>query len=360
MYPVNEDALEILTASARGTNARLLASVNGSDFVLPVSLQSGGSVEVDGKHPAAIRKLSCQIVEDFSSTKIDPTAAEVRAEYGIIHPTTRVTTWVPVGTFVITNVKQLSSASSTLALEGQDRWQRVIDARFPRMVSTSGNIPTTIASLLYDADSRITLNDEMFSPYDHDMSVWDKDRDKAILALTASIGGRIFFNAAGVAVIRAMPALGNPHVWMVAAGRGGAKISHTREISRKETYNGVSVIGTRNGKPPLYAAAYDLDPSSVTQWGGSFGKRTWFYEAGTFTSQAQIETAAAAFLNKVRNISHIVTVQCIVNPWLESGDVILLYIKGQYYSFIVESFTIPLGLGAMSMTLRTGEEIEAQ
>lgn len=350
-WPMNERAAALIGRS-RGVDARLLASVNGSSFVLPVPLQSGGTVSVDGKS-AARRSLSCEVQTVITDPAVDPINAEVRAEYGIVDPASGATFWTPVGTFVVTDA--VEAGPGLVSLKATDRWQRVVEARFERPRTTSGNTVAAITALLQEADGRITVEADPALVGTHRASLWDRDRDKAILELAKSIGAVVYFDAMGVAQIRRQPSASDPVYWQISAGQGGAKSASRRGASRSRTYNAVVVIGEPGGNaPPVYGVARDTDPASRTRYGGPMGKRPRYYRTSLITTEAQANAAAAGLLARYLGVARTLEVDAAPHPGLEAGDVVLAEVaRGTWERHISEAFTLPLGLGTITLATRS-------
>lgn len=354
MYPLPSRAVGLLGRS-HGAEGRLLGSVNGSEFVLPVQLVSGsGTVNVDAKSPAR-RTLSATVIAQAGDPRVDPHGAEVRAEQAVIDPTSGEAFWTPVGTFVVTDAEEASAGM--ISLKGVDRWQRVIEARFERAVTTSGDTIAAIRTLLEDADSRITL-DASRAPqgYTHRPSLWERDRDKALIKLAKSIGCVIYFDPMGVARLEPVQPLGSDPVWQITPGVGGVKIGSQRKLARADTYNAVSVTGDPgNGQAPVYGIARDTAAGSRTRWGGPFGKHTRFFESNQIGSGTQAQTVAENMLARHKGVAQIVTVQSVQHPGLDGDDVVTVHLNdGTYHPHRVVSFALTLGLGTYSITAVAG------
>lgn len=358
MYPIPSKVLALLGRD-HGVDARLLASVNGSAFVLPLQVVSG-SITVDAKSPAR-RSLSCTVVSSVDEAAVSPLGAEVRAEYGIVDPTSGEVHWVPVGTFVISDAKE--NTPGIVELTGTDRWTRVVDARFERAVTTSGNTRAAIASLLAGADDRITVDiSEAPANFTHRPTIWDRDRDKAIVQLAASIGCVVWFTPMGVAKVAPVPSLGSPPVWTIAGGEGGAKITSSRGVSRSATYNAVAVTGEPGGNAAaVFAVARDSAIASRTRWGGPFGKRTRFMSSTLISTVAQAYAVAVSMLARVSAVARTVTVETVQHPGLDAYDIVAAQIGDGFQRLRVGAFSLTLGLGTMTITaLSDTDETEGE
>lgn len=347
VYPMATRALSLLGRD-HGVTVRILASVNGSSFLLPVELVEG-SVAVDAKSPAR-RTLSCTVIADVGDAAVDPFASELRVEYGIVNPTSGQVYWTPVGTFVVTGAED--RGQGLVDVTGVDRWVRVKDARFERAVSTQGNTVTAIRNLLLEADSRIQVDTTAApSGYTHRRMVWDRDRDEAVIELAASIGCIVWFDPLGVARVAPVAPLSSPPSWVVAGGEGGVKVRSTRGLTRDDTYNAVAVRGEPGGDAPaVHAVARDSSPSSRTRWGGPFGKKTRFYSSPTISTYAQAMAVAQSMLARAVGAAQSIALETIQHPGLDAGDVIQASLGSSYASLRVGSFSLTLGPGTTTIT----------
>lgn len=351
MLSLPADVTALLSRS-HGVTARLLASVNGSSFSYPVAFESG-SVPVDGGSPIR-RTLTAQVAAAVDDPEVDVFGTELRAEYGII-AVNGTTTWVPAGVFVLTDATE--TGDGIVTVKGQDRWRRVVNARFLRPVVTSGNTATAIKTLVEDADSRIVCTDLTGSTATHRRSVWERDRDKAVLDLARSIGAVVVFNADGNAEIRPVPTLTAPIAWKVYGGDGGVLIEARRGATQDQTYNAVVAEGEAPDGAAAVRAVVTLTGRSTLRYGGPFGSRPRYYRSPLLRTQQQANTAAAALLARVTGVARSVELSAAPHPGLDAGDVIEVEVEPAVYErHLVESFDLPLGPGGISIATRTTQE----
>lgn len=354
MYDIGQAAINMLLQAHR-VSGRLLASVNRSPFSYPVQMESG-EVSVSSKDPIR-RKLSATIIADINDPECDVFRTEMRAEYGIWLPSGDVV-WVPVGTFVVTDAEQ--AGRGRINIKGEDRWRRILNARFLRPIVTSGKHVDAIEDFLIGADPRITvlkLNDPDSM---HNKMLWERDRDKAIHELAKAIGLDVAFNPAGIAEIRSMPSIGDPVVWTIGRGEGSALIDSKQKRAQGNTYNAVVAEGEgSDGTPPVRAIATIDDPNSKILFGGAFAQRPRYYRSALMTTVEQCQTAANALLARVSGVPKTLSLESFVHPGLDGGDVILAEIETNVWErHIVDSFTIPLGPGGFSLSTRAPYEEE--
>lgn len=349
MYDIGQAAVNILTQPHR-VSGRLLASVNRSAFSYPVQLESG-EVAVSSTDPIR-RKLSATIIANINDPECDVFRTEMRAEYGIWLYNGDVV-WVPVGTFVVTDANE--AGRGRVEIKGEDRWRRVLNARFLRPVTTSGKHIDAIATLMMGADPRITVQQLVTSTSTHRTMLWERDRDKAILELAKAVGLDVGFDPTGQGQIRQQPSIGDPIAWTIGRGDGAALIDSKQKRSQGNTYNAVVAEGEgSDGSPPVRAMASITDPNSPIVFGGGFAQRPRYYRSALMTTMAQCQQAADSLLKKVSGVPKMLDLDSFVHPGLETGDVILAEVApGQWERHLVDGFTIPLGPGSFSLTTRT-------
>lgn len=358
MYQIGREAEALLTRS-HGVTGRLLASVNGSPFTYPVVMEKG-EISVNGSE-AIRRKLSATIKAYIDSPECDVFRTEIRAEYGIIKPDLDIV-WVPVGVFVVTEATEVGEGK--VDIKGEDRWRRVANARFLSPAVTSGNTAQKILDLIRDADARITATDYTLSGATHRSSVWERDRDKAIMDLSRSIGAKAFFSADGTAVLRNEPSLTDDKVvWEVGEGEGGALIESRRGRSQARTYNAVVAEGERpDGTVAVRAVASITSSNSPLLFGGlGLSQKPRFYRSTLMTTTAQAQSAASALLRRVSGVNATLELDSFAHPGLDADDIILVEVSsGVWEKHVVESFTLPLEPGGVSISTRTPSDEEEE
>lgn len=350
MLDIGADALKLL-ATSHGVTGRLRASINGSPFTYPVQMLQG-AVEISGNSQMR-RKLSCTIRADIDSPECDVFRTEYRAEYGIMRHNGDVI-WIPQGVFVIDDAQEVGRKQ--IKITGKDRWLRVQNARFLQPVTTSGLHLNAMVSMLRGADQRIQVNNLSTSTARHNTSVWERDRDKAISEMAKSIGADVYFNQLGQAEIKQQQDIGTGiPVWQIGGGDGGVLLDSKRQRKQGNTYNAMVVEGeTAEGTPAVRAVRYVDDPKSPIYFGGAFAQRPKFFSSSMITTQAQANAAAESMLQKAVGVAKILDVASLPHPGLDAGDIINVEVAaGVWERHVVDSFTLQLGPGEISISTRT-------
>ena len=349
MYAI-PDYIKVSLGRSHSVSGRLLASVNGSPFTYPVKLDSG-EVTVDSRSPIR-RKLNAVIQAKITDPECDTFVTEIRAEYGIT-PQGQATFWIPVGTFVVTDAEEV--APGKVSIKGEDRWRRIVNARFLQPVSTSGLHRTAIINLLHDADPRIEATDYTGSTATHRTSVHDRDRDKAVLELAKTIGADVYMNVLGNAEIRIPKTLADDPVLTISGLDGGTLIDAKRSTKQGNTYNAVVVEGENSsGDVSVRAVLKVTSSSSKLLFGGAFAQRPRFFRSTMISTYTQAQDVAKTLLAKVTGISQTVSIEAFPLAMLEGGDPVLIEVEeGRMEKHIVDAFNIPLSLGKMTLSTRT-------
>ena len=146
-----------------------------------------------------------------------------------------------------------------------------------------------------------------------------------ITGLAAAIGAELYIDADGSFRLQPIP---DPNtikpVWDFFDGEGGLLITANRKLNDAKAVNYVIATGENTGtRTPVKAVAYDGDPSSPTYYKGEFG-RVVGRESGRkkLKTQAEVQNAADTYLNWFVGGEEAVTLEGIVNPALDTGDVV--------------------------------------
>ena len=146
-----------------------------------------------------------------------------------------------------------------------------------------------------------------------------------ITGLASSLGAELYIDATGAFTLRPLPDPNTiPPIWDYFDGDGGMLTSATRKLDSSKAVNYVIATGENTAaKKPLLATAVDSDPSSPTYYQGEFG-RVVGREPGRkrLTTQQQVQNAANTYLNWFVGGEESVSIEGVVNPALDTGDVI--------------------------------------
>lgn len=353
MYPLSTTAASVIRGSHTMTVRATAYSARGGQVSdLPVT---SGTVTVDAtsqtRRTATVGFGDDSLWPEDAFSILSPIGSELKLEYGIILPSG--TEWIPLiyGPIVDASRTRPSDNTSAIEVKVADRSSKVAEARFDAptqtiagatTVSEISRLITTVLPTVSVVDS--TGSTKVAPQLDIERERWSDGIEK----LADSISAEVIANASGNFVIRPQPELTDPTVWLVTDGDGGILITEADQYSRDLTYNRVVASGQRvDGTPPVYAVSSDNDVDSPTYIGGPFGTKTRFYASPLLTTVAQCQSAADSFLARVTGRHLNVSLDVVVNPALEAGDVIQVIADGKSEVHIIDQVDIPLTPGAV-------------
>jgi hypothetical protein len=272
-------------------------------------------------------RSSCDIavaIEEWKDLPIDNKAGRFKVRRGI--GTLGYKEALQLGEFRIDDIARPSVGRVTVKGSGLEAY--IVDGRFirPRTplygASTIDQIITLVREVLPSAQFKLkTTKDKRITA----TAAWERERIDAIGALADSIESEVFVDGTGSWVIarRPDPINGSP-VFMVDEGTGGVLVSRSESDTRDRVYNAASVAGMSNdqNRPPVWAWAADLRPSSPTYYYGPFGQKPIFYTSQFFTTTAQCQAYANSLLAEA--LAENVSIDFVTAPidFLEVGDMV--------------------------------------
>ena len=365
MWPTSDRFRDALT---RDHSIVTKAEILEGEIVLAELASQGvlvdGSVSAD--RAAVQRTATVTIVDrggDLTPRDIGdllvPSGRQIRLYRGIEYPERLPgdepnVEYVPIGTFRYTEVEV---TYPEIRLSGcYDRSWVISGERLPFNVyiTAQTNVVDTIKQLIQTAYPGVPMDFPVTNENGNAM-VFDQEADpwEVCQILTANLGLRLFFDPMGVAVMRPEPTEWDVPVWEY--DDTDPRNIALPGVSRTWTgtgYNGVIVIAENSDlAAPIWAAAYDQDPNSPTQWGGVYGKRNMFIRDETIGSLWQAQARANKELQGQLGFLEAITIPAMVNPAFEVGDVVRVsyaradladdpVIKEKYC--IVDGFEVPL------------------
>lgn len=243
-----------------------------------------------------------------------------------------------------------------VAVQSVDRAGDLADADFetPRTLGADVRLHDAIKQLILEVQPDATFATFTVPDLRLPELTWEDSRVKALDDLTAGAGGLWYPLADGAYVARPVP-------WTTAAtpvltlsdGDGGAIRSSRWGYERQGVYNSVVVSGERtDGTEPSVYIARDESETSPTRFDGPFGLRTLQYRSQTAVTGGEARTIAETLLRRGTSRREVWSVSVIPDPRIELGDCVELHAKGRTATQVVSGFSMPLGVGDMSLTLR--------
>lgn len=272
-------------------------------------------------------------------------------------------TWeAQVGEFMIDDLKQ-ADFPNNLDITGRDFTKKLLIDKFATMtgfaknqpfeeiirtIALNGGIPASKMSLPLTGKS---TNKVYF--FDRTLSRWE-----AIKQLAGDFAYDIYFDMNGVLRLETFtdPYL-DPPQYTFRTGEFGNIMDFGKSLNDSRIYNYVVVTGgtPEGGGTPPYATASNSDPASPTSI-QELGRRAYFYTSEFMTTQAQCQAVANKFI-KIHALEQFETsIESIVAPYLEAGITVNFEdpepAAHQPNKYLMDSFSIPLGLGSMSSSLK--------
>lgn len=339
----------------RRSHSRLIrATAYGPAGTLTNLPVSGGSVVVDAGDQ--VRRTATVSIADPALWPADPLdvlspwGAELQLDYGIVIPG-RATWWVPLIRGVVADAdrsRPVTSGDGAVMLKLSDRSIRIAEDRFDAPVQTvsGATVVGEITRLIQQTLPTATVVDYTGSTQVAPVMEIERERwADGIEKLADSIGAEVFCDPVGTFVIRPQPKLTDAVVWDISSGRRGILVAKRDRRSREKVYNRVVADGVRtDGTPPVRSVVSDTDPLSPTRYGGPFGKKPRHYASPLLTTVGQCTAAATSILERSKGAGATVTLEAIVNPALDSGDVIRVTDDGMRQTHIVDRLEVPLGV----------------
>lgn len=317
-----------------------------------------GSVKVDAK--SAIRRTcsvhlvtdrtTANLVPDTGFDTLSPFGNELRLYRGIQY-LDGTEEYVPLGVFIMTDINiQDSNEGVEITVEGEDRSLKVSRNKWlePYQV-TSGSLEDAIKDLLKDRfddvqtnfpTTNVTINQVILGAEN------ENDPWKDAVELCELVGFDLFFDPNGIVVMRQFPSLdGAIVVASYVEGDNNTITSISRNISSKETYNGVIYILEGSEVPtPIRVEAWDEDTTSPTYRFGVFGEAPTFITSNLLETEAQATTAAYLLLNRFIGAQESISWNGLVDPSLDANDVVYIRNTGAKVDrvVIIDSLDIPL------------------
>ncbi len=265
--------------------------------------------------------------------------------------------YVGLGYFRIDSVEQDEAPDGPIRIQGSDRMSWIVDARLasPVQFGSAWTYGEIVEYLLINAIGTGTV--EWDDPAARDTVVGrpvlaEDDRYAFLDDMITALGKIWYFDYRGILVVKDQPDITDP-VWTIDSGAGGVLIQMSRDLSREGVYNGVSVTSEAfDTAVPFSALAVDDDPRSPTYWYGRFGRVPRFFSSPLITTLGQAQRAAESLLRQNLGLPYSVDFTNVPNPALEPWDPIRIQLHGRRELHIVETLTIPLGLGPQTGTTR--------
>ena len=337
------------------------AAVDGAQDLRP----TGGTI-TDTTKPGVRRLLNLELAPEpglFDRLSPVGTTLSVTAR---VQYTDRTTIDIPMGVFDVDS-ESLSEGGGALSVTAPDKWVRIQRAKF------TGPTSSVVGALV--TDQIINLVQGALGIYEP-VSVlasstarvpaltWEKDRDKAIQDLAASIGAWVYFDRNGLCTIADLPTIGASADWLIDSSASGILIELDRTRSRTNTYNVVVVSSSAaDGEKFTPQVQWDADPLSPTYAGpdpvahpdlaGPFGVSTYFFDTPLPLDALGARFTANTILARTAGLASQASMGSAPNPAMNATDTLDVMPPKERYDIprvlerhMADTVTHPLTLGS--------------
>lgn len=308
-----------------------------------------------------VRQLSASVDQsyypEFGTEPLAPYGSVVKVFRGVEYGDgTQVLFPVFVGRI---QTPEIDSSTGTCTFTGSDYAAEVIGFGFeqPENSGYLNSVPLETKRVIRNAFPDATFGD--FDDFLQSVSqmTWQNNRGSALDELATSVGAYWYCLADGSFVLRRYP-------WTVEAaplttlrdGDGGLIERYRFRRTRDKVFNSVTVSSERlNGEGPLYETVRDTTPGSITYFDGPFGRRSEQLYLQNPAGTSDVLTAARAALRRDISLVEYSTWNQVPDAAVELGDVFSVEVQSRTQPVVqvVDGFTLPLGLGAMTVSARS-------
>jgi hypothetical protein len=177
---------------------------------------------------------------------------------------------------------------------------------------------------------------------------YDDDRLKAVTELADLADADLVMQPNGTALL--VSRANGAKVWDLPEGEAGVRVSLSRTMNRDGVYNAFVARGQASDQRVLQAV--ELITSGPLEYDGPFGRVPYFMSSPLLTSDAAVAAAARTGLARISTLKpQAVTVDCVLNPALQVGDVVRLPLERGSVDGRVTGMALPLTAASVTMRL---------
>jgi len=272
---------------------------------------------------------------------------------------TSTETWQgQLGTFMIDRI-ETNNQDSTVSISGRDFTKKLINSKFAFPVFFPANEP--IENIISAIATNGGVTDQSLPLTGENTQVgWTfnqgTERWKAIKDIATAFDFDLYFDETGTLVLTEFADIINDAIAFVfQTGAAGNLSSFRKTTSDARLRNHIVVIGENADQEPVIGEAENNNGSSPTRI-ALIGRRTETYNSAYVGNVAGANALAQRFLTIAGLEQFEVPLDGIVIPWLDVNNVVTFTdpdpAPGDPTRFLLTDMTIPLGLTAMSATVR--------
>lgn len=263
-----------------------------------------------------------------------------------------------VGTFLIDQFKE-PRFPAVVTLTCRDFTKKLVKDKFayPTLFEQGESLEGVIKAIALNGgidefvlpNTNQTLGREFL--FDRGAKRWEAIKDLAV-----AYGYEVFFNVRGALVLQEFrdPFL-SPTIFSFRTGKGGSLADWEKSSSDARIYNHISVSGEGTNQLPVYAEAENTTPTSPTRI-AQLGRRTYEITSSFINTLGQAQQVADDNLKLHALEQYDLKLTSVIVPWLEVGEIVEFIDPNPNPAdptrFLLSNFSIPLGLEAMTSTVK--------
>lgn len=371
MYPVSNRYLAAIrrphTKISTATHRNLITGV-----VTPLQIEDG-TVTINSQ--SRVRRQLSLTVPNKQATwdALDTVGGEITVTRAIKYTDYTLET-VPLGVFIVDQDQIGYGPGDTIQITAPDRWGKVQKNNFglSRSSVPSNTASQEIKRLVEGAWPGSTYPFPGWAAGSPTMAattkvgslLWDDgNRDNAIAGLCADNSLDVYFDATGLAVLRAMPNPTDttPAVWNIDAGQSGVMVAADRSRDRTVVHNAIIVSTSATDitfDPVEVKLTTAGDPFAVD---GPLGYQPTEYQSDSLRNSDQARAAGLTQLTINLGVAKQITLSAVSNDALDAFDVVQVLLPQidrntprPVEQHILDTITIPLTpAGTQDMQTRT-------
>ncbi|MBS2533867.1 hypothetical protein KGQ20_13925 [Catenulispora sp. NF23] len=252
---------------------------------------------------------------------------------------------------------ELDEAAGSIDIDAVDLAQLITDARL-----YYADAPAEGASVLdevrrmCDGILPVVVDDDVPDRKVQPATTYDREREKNLDKLTASIGARWLVDDDGalrVAMAYEPVDQTTPVTVALHSGSEGSVIVRSREGARERLYNAVVVTGKApdGGELTPVGVAEITDADSPIRVDGPYGHKPKYFSSEQLGTDADCLAVAQSMLPDASSVSRSEPVDVLPDPSVELGDVAEVLTQGMPWRGRITAITLPLAPGQMKVTV---------
>lgn len=267
-------------------------------------------------------------------------------------------TWeTQIGEFLIDSI-ETQHFPHTVHVTGRDYTKRLLLSLFPHSTTFIAGTPIESAIKIIALNAGITkFNLPNTGQQLGDKVTYDRGSDRwgAVKQLAESHSLEVYFDSRGYLTVRPFedPTTSAEIFTFETGPERGNIATFAKKSEDTRIFNHVVATGEGSDMDLVGAEALNYEPTSPTRI-QELGDRVYIYTSPLIKTQEQAKSVASNMLKIMALEAFEIGLEAIVIPWLEAGYIVRFVDPnpnpGEPQRYLLTDFTIPLKLGAMSVT----------